>query len=100
VLRGRRLGLRAGRKACNTLLAHRQLAEAFEVGADFEGGDAFDLGFGIEQGGDLAAEVGSGFEDLGALRQGHAGPVLPQGSGFRMRVNKWLQHDTCIHFDD
>jgi hypothetical protein len=38
-----------------------------------EGGDAFDGGFGIEQGGDLAAEVGSGFEDFGGLRQGHAG---------------------------
>lgn len=53
------------RGARNGPVTDRQLAEAFEVGVDFEGGDAFDGRFGIEQGGDLAAEGGSGLEDLG-----------------------------------
>ena len=59
--------------ARNGPITDRQLAEAFEVGVDFQGGDVFDGRFGIEQGGDLAVEGGSGLEDFGGLRQGHAG---------------------------
>ena len=51
------------RGARNGPVTDSLLAEAFEVGADFEGGDAFDGDFGIEQGGDLAAEGGSGAEN-------------------------------------
>jgi len=58
---------------------HSQLAEAFEVEADFQVVTPSTGVSGSSSARNLAAEVGSGLEDFGGVRQGHAGPVLPQG---------------------
>ena len=75
---------------------HRQLAETFDVGAHLEGRAPFHGRFGIKQGGDLAADGGSGLEDLGGLRQRHTGPVLPQGSGVLLALKRRLQHGNDV----
>ena len=45
---------------------------------------------------ELAAEDGSGLEGFRCLRQGHAGPILPQGSGVLLPVKRRVQHGNDV----
>jgi len=53
-----------------------------QVGADGPGGDARDLGLGVEQGGKALAQLGGGGQRRGGGGERDAGPVLA-GSGTR-----------------